>query len=72
MRNRPHLPKKGTVVFDIIGKVTCLAAANGYVMCRRPNAMPFVMALHEWNSLHAHKKTEAEAPVFLKQEEVRT
>lgn len=28
-----------------------MAMKDGYVMCRRPGAMPFVMAVKDWDAL---------------------
>lgn len=39
------------VRYDQYGKLTAMAWADGYVMVRRPHAMPFVMALKAWNLL---------------------
>ena len=34
-----------------LGPVRFMAAAEGYVMARRPRALPFIMTVSEWNSL---------------------
>lgn len=31
------------------GKVRFMAAADGYVMCRRPGCIPFVVPASDWN-----------------------
>lgn len=32
------------------GVVRYMTAAEGYVMCRRPGLMPFIVATKDWNS----------------------
>lgn len=45
-------PKRGDAVQDCRGKIKCMAVADGYVMCRRPRAVPFVMTVQNWSDLH--------------------
>lgn len=42
----PPLP--GERVRDQHGEIRCMAFADGYVMCRRKGAMPFVKPVAEW------------------------
>lgn len=39
------------VRFDKHGKVKMMAMIDGYVLCRRPNCMPFVLSWKEWIKL---------------------
>lgn len=36
---------------DSIGPIKLLARASGYVMVRRPRAMPFVLSEQKWSDL---------------------
>lgn len=40
---------------DQLGKITFMARSDGYVMCRRPHCMPFVLAEKEWTRLPLHQ-----------------
>jgi hypothetical protein len=42
---------KGTVRYDRYGKITWLAEASGWVMVRRPQAIPFCMRAADWHCL---------------------
>lgn len=44
-------PQKGAVRYDVTGKITAMASADGYVMVRRPGAPPFVMPLKTWHRM---------------------
>lgn len=50
---------KRIVKFDG-GKITQMARADGYVMCRRPHCMPFIMSASDFDILPDYSK-EAEA-----------
>lgn len=39
------------VRYDQIGPVKFMARVDGYVMCRRPRCMPFVMWGKDWDKL---------------------
>ncbi len=41
---------KRIVKFDG-GKITQMARADGYVMCRRPHCMPFVMSVGDFDAM---------------------
>ena len=45
------MPKKRERRFDLDGPLTKLVAAEGYVMVRRPYAMPFIITQQDWNRL---------------------
>lgn len=51
----PPRPKAGNVRWwprdDAPGWLVEMAATGGWLMVRRPGAMPFVMSLEEWNAL---------------------
>ena len=40
---------------DRFGRIDFMAAANGYVMVRRPGCIPFVMREKEWSDLPEFK-----------------
>ena len=40
--------KRGDTMVDVYGRVAAMAVVDGYVMCRRPRAVPFVMSVAEW------------------------
>lgn len=54
-----QVPERGDVRCDAYGKMTCMAVADGYVMCRRPRAMPLVKSLSEWLSLRTEQEFNA-------------
>lgn len=37
--------------YDKTGKIRIMTSADGYCMCRRPGAIPFVMKIKEWEKL---------------------
>lgn len=37
--------------YDLIGKLTLMTEKDGYVMIRRPGAMPMVITTKKWESL---------------------
>lgn len=37
--------------YDLVGKLTLMVEKDGYVMIRRPGAMPMVIATKKWESL---------------------
>lgn len=39
--------KKDAVFTDSLGRFKVMAVADGYAMCRRSRAMPFVLRLHD-------------------------
>ncbi|MDH2239083.1 hypothetical protein N5K27_22500 [Pigmentiphaga sp. GD03639] len=43
--------------YDHLGKITFMVRSGGYVMCRRPRCMPFILSEKEWRRL---PKTEEE------------
>lgn len=44
--------------YDAVGKLRMIACAEGYVMVRRPRAMPFVMDGKEWTALPTQSQLE--------------
>jgi hypothetical protein len=45
------LPSKGEKRIHGGTPITCMAAADGYIMARHRGCMPFVIRLDEWNGL---------------------
>jgi hypothetical protein len=41
-------PPRGCVRYSCGDKIVCMAAIDGYVMCRRPHRVPMVVSLSEW------------------------
>ena len=41
-------PKRGDDFVDADGVIYCMGVIDGYVMCRRPGCMPFVIPIKEW------------------------
>ncbi len=52
-------PKRGDRVEDATSKITIMAVADEYVMCRRPGCTPFVRTIQEWNKLVNMKSLKA-------------
>jgi hypothetical protein len=50
-RGHPTTPQRGERRYDCAGMLTLLAAADGYVMVRRPRRKPFVLDLKDWRML---------------------
>ena len=42
------VPEAGATRHDIRGKLRCMVVVDGYVMVRRPRAIPFVLSLKDW------------------------
>lgn len=40
---------------DWLGEIRWMAEAEGYVMCRRPQAMPIIMSKEDWDRLPTNK-----------------
>lgn len=40
------------------GKVRFMARSGGYVMCRRPRCMPFVLSERQWLNLPVFEETK--------------
>ncbi len=47
---------RGDTITDYLSKIIILAVADGYVMCRRPGAIPFIKSVKEWNRLYKDDK----------------
>lgn len=47
------------------GKITFMCRSGGYVMCRRPRAMPFILSEKEWRKLEPFEApfSLADAPI---------
>ncbi|WP_169307286.1 hypothetical protein [Chitiniphilus eburneus] len=43
---------------DKISKIVFMCRSGGYVMCRRPRAMPFVLTEKEWRNLDPYQPKE--------------
>lgn len=55
-------PRVGDQYKDELGPVTVMTTAKGYVMCRRPGAMPFVLSFEEWHQRYEQYRSEALHP----------
>jgi hypothetical protein len=42
--------------YDAHGKIVHMVTSGGYVMVKRPHAMPFVLSLKEWAKLPKERK----------------
>jgi hypothetical protein len=48
---------------DAIGEIRFMVRSGGYVMCRRPRAIPFVLSEKEWNKLEKARPKPVGLPV---------
>lgn len=46
-----------TIRYDKVGKLTILCHSGGYLMVRRPKAIPFVMREKDWRKLAIEQQT---------------
>jgi hypothetical protein len=53
-------PRPGAVRYDALGKVTCMAYADGYVMVRRSCGVPFVVVLSGWCALSVESENKVD------------
>lgn len=51
--------KKGETKQCDGGPIKAMACADGYVMCRRPGCIPFVLTVKEWDRLPPAKPVQA-------------